>query len=63
MEITRLLRPLSNGKWHQFDEISTQTKIDKQKVVLIANSLKDYGFLEINTEKNAVKLSDDFQKL
>ncbi len=63
MEIKRILRPLSDGKWHQLEDLSNKTNIDRQTIYLVANSLKDFGFIEINSDKTAVKLTESFLRL
>jgi hypothetical protein len=63
MEIKKLLRPLSDGEWHQLEDLSTETKISRVEVLMVADSLRGFGFLELNLDKTAVKLSDDFLKL
>jgi hypothetical protein len=63
VNLKKLLKPLYDGTWHQFDDLSAQTKIDKNTVLIVVDSLKDYGILELSKDHEAVKLDDGFLKL
>jgi hypothetical protein len=54
---------MSDGDWHNFEDLSAQTKIDKDTVIKIANILQDYGFIEISKTGEAAKLDDSYRKL
>jgi DNA-binding IclR family transcriptional regulator len=54
---------MSDGAWHKFDDLSAQTKLDKNTIIEITNFLRDYGFIEISKTGEAAKLDDSYIKL
>ena len=63
MNITIILKTLSDGNWHKFDDLPAETKLDKETVLRIANFFRDFGFIEISNGGEAAKLDQDYLKL
>jgi len=63
VNIQRILKPLNDGQWHKFDELTAKTKLNKEVVLEIADSLEHYGFTELSKDKQAVRLKEDFLHL
>jgi hypothetical protein len=63
VNLKKLIQPLYDGTWHQFDDLSAETNIDKGTILIIVDSLRDYGILELSKDHEAVKLDDEFLKL
>jgi len=63
VNIQKILRPLYDGQWHQFDELTVKTKVNKEAILEIADSLEYYGFTELSKDKQAVRLREDFLHL
>ncbi len=60
VNIQRILRPLYDGQWHKLDDLTVKTKVNKEVVLEIANSLEHYGLTELSKDKQAVRLKEDF---
>jgi hypothetical protein len=63
VNITIILKTLSDGNWHNFDDLPAETKLEKETVLRIANFFRDYGFIEISNGGEAAKLDQDYLKL
>jgi|WetSurMetagenome_2_1015567.scaffolds.fasta_scaffold438546_2 hypothetical protein len=63
MNILKILKPLNDGQWHQFDELTDKTILKKEIIVEIADSLEHYGFTELSKDKQAVRFKEDFLHL
>jgi hypothetical protein len=63
MNILKILKPLYDGQWHQFDELTDKTILKKEIIVEIADSLEHYGFTELSKDKQAVRFKEDFLHL
>jgi hypothetical protein len=58
-----LLKPLSDGDWHNLDELSTQTHLEKKTILEVTTFLEEYGIAELNQNRDAAKLDSHFLKL
>ena len=63
LPLSDILDALSDGEWHQFDELTAETSIAKEKVLRVVNFFRDYGFIEISVGGEAAKLDKDYLKL
>jgi DNA-binding IclR family transcriptional regulator len=63
LNLTEVLEALSDGDWHKFDDLATETSINKETVLRIVNFFRDYGFIEISMGGEAAKLDKDYLKL
>jgi hypothetical protein len=63
MEINVVLEDLSDKKWHQLDELTSETHIDKEHVLKIVNFFREFGFIEISASGEHVKLDKDYVDL
>jgi DNA-binding IscR family transcriptional regulator len=63
LNLTEVLAALSDGDWHKFDDLATETSINKETVLRIVNFFRDYGFIEISMGGEAAKLDKDYLKL
>ncbi len=63
LTITDILDALADGDWHKFDELSSETSINMEKVLRVVNFFRDYGLIEISMGGEAAKLDKDYLKL
>jgi hypothetical protein len=63
LNIGIVLDLLSDGLWHNLDELTSETKIAKESVLRIVNFFRDYGFIEISIGGEAAKMDKDYLKL
>jgi hypothetical protein len=63
MKLKILLKPLSDGDWHSFDDLSTQTHLDKKTILEVTNFLREYGIAEISEGGEAAKLDNQYLEL
>jgi DNA-binding IclR family transcriptional regulator len=61
--ITEVLEALSDGNWHNFDDLLRETNMSKEMVLRVVNFFRDFGFVEISNGGEAAKLDKDFLKL
>ena len=54
---------LSDGKWHEIDELLVRVKLTEQKFRQVTEFLDKYGFVEFDHENRKVKINKDFRKL
>ena len=58
-----ILELLSDGKWHEIDELLVRVKLTEQKFHDVTEFLDKYGFVEFDHENRKVKINKDFRKL
>ena len=58
-----ILELLSDGKWHEIDELLVRVKLSEQKFREVTEFLDKYGFVEFDHENQKVKVNKDFRKL
>lgn len=58
MQIKEVLNRLTDQTWHNLDELSSVTHLDKEKTAKILAFFKEYGFVELSGEK--VKIDKDY---
>ena len=58
-----ILELLSDGKWHELDELLVRVKLTEQKFREVTEFLDKYGFVEFDHENRKVKVNKDFRKL
>jgi len=63
VDIDLILGSLSDGSWHNIDELTSETKVAKESLLRIVNFFRDYGFIEISVGGEAAKLDKDYLKL
>ena len=61
--ITKVLKALSDGEWHNFDELYCKTNISDDSLLRIVNFYREFGFIEISIRGEAAKLDKDYLKL
>lgn len=55
--IDNILELLKNGEWHDLEEISKRTRLDKFKVELLTNFLAEYNFVELDKKEQRTRLT------
>ena len=60
MNIGNVLDRISDENWHDLDEISSATRIDKEELVKIVGFFREYGFIEVNASGEKVKIDKDY---
>jgi len=63
MKLKILLKPLSDGDWHNFDDLSAQTHLEKKTILEVTNFLREYGLVEISEGGEAAKLDKHYLEL
>ena len=58
-----ILELLSDGKWHEIDELLVEVRLTEQKFREVTEFLDKYGFVEFDHENRKVKVNKDFRKL
>jgi DNA-binding IclR family transcriptional regulator len=58
-----ILELLSDGKWHEIDELLVRMKLTEQKFREVTEFLDKYGFVEFDHKNQKVKINQDFRKL
>jgi len=58
-----ILELLSDGKWHEIDELLLRVKLTERKFREVTEFLDKYGFVEFDHENRKVKVNKDFRKL
>ena len=58
-----ILELLSDGKWHEIDELLVEVRLTEQKFREVTEFLDKYGFVEFDHESRKVKVNKDFRKL
>jgi hypothetical protein len=61
--VTKVLKALSDGDWHNFDELHSKTNMSNDTLLRIVNFYRDFGFVEISIGGEAAKLDKDYLKL
>jgi len=61
-KISMILEILSDGKWHEIEELQQRIALDEYKVQEIATFLNKYDFAMIDGANRKVKISRDFQR-
>ena len=61
-KITMILEILSDGKWHEMEELQQRMELDGHKVREITRFLGEYNFAEIDDENRKVRINKGFQK-
>jgi DNA-binding IclR family transcriptional regulator len=55
--IDNILEMLKNGEWHDLDEISERTRLDRFKVELVTDFLAEYNFVELDRKEQKTRLT------
>ena len=58
-----ILELLSDGKWHEIEELLFRTGLNERKFQESISFLGEYDFVMIDETKRRVKINKDFQKL
>jgi DNA-binding IclR family transcriptional regulator len=61
-KITMVLEILSDGRWHEVDELRRLIKLDELKMREITAFMNRYGFARNDDKNKKVKISRDFQR-
>ncbi len=61
--ITMLLERLSDGRWHDLDQLKRLMLLDDYEVQEITRFLSQYDFAEIDKRACRVRVNRDFQKI
>jgi len=54
--MSRVLERLTDGKWHALDQIERETEMNETQLQRIAEFLKEYSFVEIDTAEKRIRL-------
>jgi hypothetical protein len=60
---SRILEILSDGKWHEADQLRSSMDLTDCEINEIAEFLRKYDFAEIDDEKNRIKVNRDFKRI
>jgi hypothetical protein len=58
-----ILEVLSDGKWHEIDQLQQLMNLDDCEIHEITAFLNKYDFAEVDDAKKRVKLNKDFCKI
>ncbi|MFQ6095478.1 MAG: hypothetical protein ACE5NN_04985 [Candidatus Bathyarchaeia archaeon] len=58
-----VLRILEDGRWHEFAEITDESRISESKVLRVVKFLNKYGFAQVDSNYEKVRLNPDFLRL
>lgn len=58
-----ILELLSDGKWHEIDELLVRIKLTEEKFREVTEFLDKYGFVEFDHENRKLKVDKYFRKL
>jgi hypothetical protein len=61
-KIAMFLEILSDGKWHEVEELQWRLKLDGCEAEEITGFLNNYGLAKIDVEKRKVKVHREFRK-
>jgi len=61
--VKQVLKALSDGVWHRFDDLEKESEAELETVLRVANLFRDYGFVEISVGGEAAKLDKDYLSL
>jgi hypothetical protein len=62
-KISIVLEVLGDGKWHDLGDIRQQTYLTSDEMMEIANFLAKYGFAEVDTGNQRVKINPAFKRI
>jgi DNA-binding IclR family transcriptional regulator len=62
-KITMILDILSDGKWHETEELLLRLELNEQKLQEVTTFLNNYDFVKVDRKSGKVKINKDFQKL
>lgn len=55
--IDDILDALKNGEWHNSEEISERTRLQRFKVELLTKFLAEYNFIEVDNKEQRIRLT------
>jgi DNA-binding IclR family transcriptional regulator len=55
--VDKLLNALTDGKWHTVEEIADKTRIQEQKVKIIASFVKEFKFIKEDKKTGRIRLT------
>jgi len=58
-----MVRFLEDGNWHTFAEVRQDLRLSEPGFRRIMDFLKKFGFIEVDSEEERVKLSSSFLEL
>jgi predicted transcriptional regulator len=58
-----ILELLSDGKWHETEELMLSVGLSAREFREIAGFLSKYGFVEVDEENRKLRVDRDFQRL
>jgi hypothetical protein len=59
----RLLEMLSDGKWHEIDQLEQDEDLNDYEVEKIVKFLDQYDFVEIDENKHRVRIDRDLGRI
>jgi hypothetical protein len=62
-KLTRLLEILSDGKWHETDQLRQLMDLGDCEVQEITDFLGKYDFAEVDDAKKRVRINKDFKRI
>ncbi len=62
-KITMILDILSDGKWHETEELLLRLELNEHKLQEVTTFLNNYDFVKIDKKNRKVRINKDFQKL
>ncbi|PVX23121.1 MAG: hypothetical protein CW716_12880 [Candidatus Bathyarchaeum sp.] len=62
MPADTIIQILENGKWHNLEDITQETKLNPSKVQHITKFLEHYNFIKINEATQKIKLNPPMSK-
>jgi len=63
MEIGNVLDLLSDKQWHSIDDIADGIRVPKLHLLKIVNFFRDYGFVEMSTSGERVRIAEGYVDL
>jgi hypothetical protein len=61
--IEKLFTIIQDGQWHQIDELSDQTKIEKDKLTQFFQFLSTQSIITYEERANSIKVKPEWQNL
>ena len=58
-----LLDSISDGDWHQIDELAAETHLGKDPIRELVKLFSDYGFIELNPDDKSIRLDKMYQQI
>ena len=62
-KLSRLLEILSDGKWHNADQLTMLMELSNWELLEITDFLGKYNFAQIDDNKKRVRIAKDFKRI